>query len=251
MTIRILAYDIETKPLNAYTWGLFDQNIGLNQIVEPGAVMSFAARWYGDPKRKIVFRSDFHDGHEGMVRAAWDLFDEADAFLSWNGAAFDTKHMNREFLLAGLGKPSPTKEIDLLRTARSQFKFASNKLEHVASQVLGTGKVKHSGFELWTRCMAGDPKAWAQMSKYNRQDVHLLIDLYEVLRPWIPGHPNVKLYDDQLTEGCHACPQTDHHKKNGTYRTAVGRYQRYQCLDCGAYYSSGQRLDGVDTRGTR
>jgi len=46
-------------------------------------------------------------------------------------------------------------------------------------------KVKHSGFELWIKCMAGDAKAWKEMKEYQIQDVNLLIDLYEKLRPWI------------------------------------------------------------------
>jgi hypothetical protein len=33
--------------------------------------------------------------------------------------------------------------------------------------------------------MADDPKAWALMGRYNRQDVKLLEKLYVALLPWI------------------------------------------------------------------
>ena len=62
---KILVLDIETKPALAYVWGLFDQNIGLNQIVEVGSVICFAAKWYDE--RKVMFHSDHHDGHEAMI----------------------------------------------------------------------------------------------------------------------------------------------------------------------------------------
>lgn len=245
--MKILAWDIETAPNLAWVWGLWDQNVGLNQIDKVSSVMSFAARWIDEPKRNILFHSDFTDGHEGMVTAAWELINEADALVSWNGKAFDTKHMNREFLLAGLTPTSPTKEIDLLQTSRRMFKFPSNKLEYVATALGLSGKIKHSGFELWKRCMNGDEKAWAEMAKYNKQDVHLLVDLYEILLPWIAGHPNRNLYDGN---GCSKCG-ADTLQKRGTRATGLGIYQRYQCTTCGAWNSSGKSLGRVDIREDR
>lgn len=243
--MRILAWDIETRPIVPHgVWGLWDQNIGLNQIADPGGVMCFAARWHDDPKSKIQFFSDYHNGHEIMVQAAWDLFDEADALISWNGKGFDTKHMNREFLLQDLTPPSPFREIDLLLTARKQFKFPSNKLEFVSTALGLQGKVKHSGFDLWIRCLQGDPKAWAEMKKYNEQDVHLLIDLYDRMLPWITGHPNQNLYDGA---GCPRCGSDRLHKR-GTTPVGLGLYQRYVCLACGSWSRSGKSLDRVDNR---
>lgn len=245
MKPKILAWDLENTPNLGYIWGLFNQNISLNQIADVGNVICFAARWVGDPKSKIMFYSDFHDGHEVMVKAAWDLIDEADALLSWNGKAFDTKKMNREFVLSGYAPPSPVKEIDMLLASRRKFKFVSNKLDQVA-QELGVGsKVKHAGFELWLKCMAGDPTAWATMEKYNKQDVHLLIEIYDRLLPWLDGHPNANLY------GIPGCPRgcgTRYLQKRGFTRTTVGVYQRYQCTKCGAWSKSGKSIETVDLR---
>ena len=44
---KILLFDIETSPLEVYTFGLFDQNIGLNQIIKDWSVLSFSAKWAG------------------------------------------------------------------------------------------------------------------------------------------------------------------------------------------------------------
>ena len=179
--MKILVLDIETRPNMAYVWGLWDQNVGLNQTIETGTVISFAAKWYG--KKKVHFYSDYHDGHETMVQAAWDMINEADAVVHFNGKAFDIKHLNREFILAGLTPPSPHKDIDLLSVVKQRFKFASNKLQHVSSE-LGIGsKIQHDGFDLWVRCIANDDKAWNLMRRYNKQDVVLTEQVYDRLRP--------------------------------------------------------------------
>lgn len=236
--MKILVLDIETRPNMAYVWGLWDQNIGLNQIIETGSVISFAAKWYGE--KKIHFYSDFHDGHETMIKAAWELFNEAEAIVHFNGKQFDIKHLNREFMVAGLTPPSPHKDVDLLSVVRSRFKFASNKLQHVATE-LGIGsKVQHDGFELWVRCMADDAKAWDLMRRYNKHDVKLTEQLYEQLRPWIKSHPNVALGEGR-PDHCPTCGN-DRMQSRGVQKSPFGIYQRYQCQGCGAWFKSRRRL---------
>ena len=64
--MKILYLDIETAPNLVFTWGLFNQNIGLNQIVKPGYTLCFAAQWEG--KKEIVFSSVHGDGNELMMQ---------------------------------------------------------------------------------------------------------------------------------------------------------------------------------------
>ncbi len=229
---RILIIDIETRPNQVFTWGLWDQNIAISQIVEPGGTFCFAAKWYGE--RKVHYYSDHHDGHDEMVRAAWELLDEADIVVGWNQRAFDVKHLNREFINARLGPPTAHKDIDLLLVARRRFKFPSNKLDYV-SRELGIGfKVQHSGFQLWRDCMAGDDKAWAMMRRYNIHDVRLTEELYDRLRPWIPNHPNLNQYRWQTVSGCHACGGDDLEEAGFKY-TQTRTYKRFRCRTCLAY----------------
>jgi hypothetical protein len=120
-----------------------------------------------------------------------------------------------------------------MKVVKSQFRFPSNKLDYVA-QKLGVGaKVKHSGFDLWLKCMAGDNKAWAEMKKYQIQDVDLLVELYEKLLPWIPNHPDRPLYDG-LEDGCVNCA-SQNLERRGYAVSSTGKYQRYQCQDCGKW----------------
>lgn len=229
---RILVIDIETRPHVVYAWGLWDQNVAVSQIVERGGVICFAAKWYADPK--ITFRSVHHDGHEEMIAEAWRLMDEADIIVGYNHRAFDIKHLHREFILAGLGPPSPHKDIDLLMTARRRFKFPSNKLDNVARE-LGVGfKVQHSGFDLWRGCMDGDDKAWRTMKTYNRHDVVLTEEVYDRLRPWVPNHPNLNMYRGLRVSACHACG-SDKLEDAGFHYTQSRAYPQFRCCQCGGY----------------
>jgi uncharacterized protein YprB with RNaseH-like and TPR domain len=176
-------------------WGLWDQNVSIDQIIEPTEMLCFGARWGGT--KKVIFKSVHHDGKKAMLQELHALMEEADVLVGWNSAAFDHKHINREFLENGMAPPSTVKDLDLMSIVKANFQFPSNKLDYVA-QKLGVGaKVKHSGFSLWIRCMEGDAKAWVEMKKYQIQDVNLLVDLYDILLPWFVGKATVTSKDKQ------------------------------------------------------
>lgn len=242
--MKILFLDIETSPNLAYVWGLWDQNIAINQLVEATEMLCFGARWYGE--KKVIFKSVHHDGKEEMLKEVHRLLDEADVLVGWNSKAFDSKHLKREFIENEMLPPSPYKEMDLMLTVKSQFKFPSNKLDYV-SQKLGVGaKVKHSGFDLWLQCMAGNDKAWKEMKKYQIQDVDLLVSLYEKLKPWITNHPHTALHDG-IEDGCVVCASKNLQRR-GVARTVSGTYQRFQCQDCGKWQRGPISINKTITR---
>jgi DNA polymerase elongation subunit (family B) len=249
---RILAWDIETSPHAGYVWGLWNQNIGLSQIIKPGGMISFSARWVDEPKSSTMFEhvsgtteAQLVESRGKMLGTLYSLLDEADGLVSWNGKNFDTRKANAEFIKLGWGPYSEAKEIDLMRAVKKVASFPSFKLEHIAQVLLGKGKVQHEGFALWIKCMADDPKAWARMGRYNRQDVDLLIELYYYLLPWIDTIPNRNLFDGY--DGCPKCG-SDNVQRRGSRVTKVAKYARYQCQDCGSWASIGKAEERVDIR---
>ncbi len=245
MQPKILMVDIETAPAVAWVWGLFNQNIGINQIAEAGRTLCFAAKWYNE--RGVAFSSEWGAGHEEMIRHAWELLDVADLVCHYNGTKFDVPTLNREFIKYGMTPPSPYRQIDLLRTVRKQFRFQSNKLDFVCDQ-LGLGK-KHAtgGFELWKGVMAGDPKSQKRMATYNKQDVKLLEVLYDELTPWLSRTPNLGVYIDDDNIRCIRCG-SEAVVKNGTVKLQAGKYQQYTCGDCGTHSRGATNLLSVEKR---
>jgi DNA polymerase elongation subunit (family B) len=230
--MKVLLLDIETAPHLGYVWGIWQQNIAINQIKDSGYTLCWAASWYGEDH--VYFDSIHESKPRDMIVAIHEMLDEADVVVHYNGTKFDIPTLNREFLLHGLTPPSPFKEVDLLKVVKNRFRFPSNKLEYVVN-ALGLGKkFKHAGFELWPLCMAGDHKAWAEMENYNIQDVLLLEKLYDRLKPWIKSHPNWGLYGSDPAPVCPSCGSVHLHRR-GTARTAVSIFARYQCQDCGAW----------------
>ena len=236
--MKILFLDIETTPNLAHVWGLWDQNVAISQLVSSTEMLCFGARWYGE--KKVIFKSVHHDGKEAMIKEVHRLMDEADVLIGWNSASFDTKHLKRELIENKMLPPSPYRDLDLMRVVKSQFKFPSNKLDYVA-QKLGVGaKVKHSGFDLWLKCMAGEEKAWREMKKYQIQDVDLLVDLYEILKPWIKNHPSTALFNG-IEDGCVVCGSTNIQKR-GFEVTASAKYQRLHCQECGKWQRASKQV---------
>lgn len=230
---KILVLDIETCPHQSFTWGLWNQNISLSQLIEASTVLCWAAKWVGH--KQVHFASILDDSPRTMIKKIHKLIDEADAIVTYNGKKFDLPTLQREFLLHRLAPPSPYKDIDLIQTVRSKFNFASNKLDHIA-QELGIGmKVSHEGMPLWIECMAKNPKAWKVMKKYNIQDVKLTEDVYKRLQGWIVTQFNFNAHSHD-----HVCPACDstNLQRRGFSVVGANKYQRFHCQNCGKWSKS-------------
>lgn len=253
--MKVLMLDIETTPDKNYTWGRFNVNIGINQTIEEGEMVCFAAKWYGQDE--IEFYADWQDGHEEMIAEAWRLLNEADVVVHFYGSRFDIPHMNTCFLRYGFPPPKPFKQVDLKMVVGRQFKFSSNKLEFV-SRVLGLeGKVEHEGFPLWDKVMNEvrrngkkpftkevELDAKARMKVYNERDVFLLDEVYEALLPWIPNHPHRHLYEEG--RGCPTCgAEADNLVRDGYYLTKLSKFKQFQCVVCNSRFRSSHRETGV------
>lgn len=237
---KIVTLDIETAPLEAYVWGLFDQNVGLNQIKTEWAILSFAAKWLGD--EEVIYEDTFRQRNKlddrRLLKKLWKILDEADIVIAQNGKKFDLRKINARFLLAGLPPYSPVKVIDTMLEARRHFALTSNRLEWLSTYLSTTKKRKHEefpGFELWKEYLKGNPRAAEVMRLYNADDVISTEEVYLRIRPWLQGQPNFGAYGDQ--EEGEVCPNCggNHVIRKGERTTQVGVYARYRCVDCGSW----------------
>jgi DNA polymerase elongation subunit (family B) len=241
---KILTLDIETRPAQVYVWDIFKPFVSIDQVIEPGGLLSFAAKWHGE--KKVHFYSDWEHGHEAMVRAAWELLNEADIVVTYNGDNFDILHLNREFSLLELGPHAPFRSVDLYKVVKKQERHLSHKLAWVTQVKMLSGKVDPGGFKTWLGVLADDPKAQAQMKRYNIQDVRTTEELFDNMLPFIKM-PHVALYGEEMDGGL-TCPLGHtRFQKRGYRLTNTRRYQRYQCQDCGRFFSDNRSSGSVST----
>jgi DNA polymerase elongation subunit (family B) len=240
--MRTLLLDIETRPILGYTWGTYEQNV--IAVVEEWTILSVAYKWLGE--KKVTALGAYNDlTEEDILLEIHEAMSEADIVVAHNGDKFDIKKLNARFIRYGLDAPEPYKTIDTLKVARKYFAFTSNRLNELG-KFLGVGeKAPTGGFELWQGCMDGDLDAWKKMLRYNKQDVVLLEKIYLKLRPYMTNHPNINVIDE-TSDCCPTCSSTNIQKR-GFGMTTSGKYQRYQCTDCGSW-SKGKSITTVNTR---
>ena len=237
---KILVFDLETAPITAFTWGLYDQNIGLNQIKHDWHLLAWAAKWYGEPASKVMYMDNSNAKHiqddRNLVVGLAKLLNEADIIITQNGEAFDVKKLNARAVIHRLPPIKPCKGTDILKEGRKVFKFTSHKLEYI-TDVLNDKykKLKHEkypGFELWKALLAGDKQAWPVMKKYCIHDVLATEESYQKIQGWIKTQ-NMACYIDDAIMRCKC--GSDSLIKKGFAHTEAGKYQIYNCQACGKW----------------
>ena len=237
---KILVLDIETAPILANVWGLWRNNVGLNQIKSDWFILSYAAKWLGSPEDEIFYKDmrgkvSTEDDRD-ILDELWKLLDEADICLTQNGISFDIPKIKARMVLSGYKPFSPVKHFDSLHIAKREFNFTSNKLAYMTDKLCEKYKKldhgKFSGFELWAEMMRDNLEAFEECEEYNKYDVLSLEELYTKLQAWDSKHVNFNLYTDEESHRCRC--GSDRIREDGFAYTSVSKFQQYKCLDCGA-----------------
>lgn len=240
---KILFFDIENAPSEAYIWSLWKDVNSTAFIKDDWYIMSWSAKWLGEEEITTKTLTDFAlykedpKNDKALLEELWSLLDECDILVAHNCKQFDRRKVNARFAIHDMLPPSPYKVVDTLLEARKNFMFTSNKLGDLGVY-LGLGpKEDTGGFQLWKDCMAGDMEAWEKMRGYNRQDVVLLEQVYLRLLPYMTSHPNMGVYQEQEIPTCSKCGSSDL-VEQGTTNTNVSCFKQYKCNSCGAFSRS-------------
>lgn len=233
--LKILLFDIECSPALFYGYGLYDQNIPIQSIVENPRMIAFTAKWLG--KKKIYAFSEYHQSRREMLDEMHALLDEADVVVGWNSKRFDVKWVNSEFMVEGMKPPSPYKQIDLMQEVKRNARFISNKLDYVSQRLLNDQKIEYSMLNMWRIVNSPNTpeearkKEWNAMMRYAKKDTELLEPLFKELLPWIRmPHPA----RDTGSLNCRNCGSEDLERR-GFALTLNGKYPRFVCRACGRW----------------
>ena len=240
---KALILDLEYKPSLGYIWGLWNNNISLNQLNEEGYIMSIALKWLGVDG--ILYLENRHDEEKKLLKYVRDLLDIAE-FTIVHNSAYDIKTIKGRLIKHNIPPYSPIKEICTLKSARKEFRLISNKLEYLANYLdceikKDTNHGGFGGFELWVQCIKQNDKAWEAMKHYNVYDILTLEQVYLKMRPYMSNHPiiyngEINKEDEVEARGCPRCGSSDL-VNNGTYTTKSGiRKRRFKCKSCHSFF---------------
>lgn len=243
---KVLIFDLETSYLETTTkhWNSHVQDyIPHDKMsVKEWSILTFSAKWLGDPKITYVDTSknkNYRDD-KNVVLALRELLDECDIIITKNGKRFDEKMFNARCVKHGIPQPSPYKHIDTEQILRRKFKLVSYSLEY-ACEFFNTKhkKLKHENFhgmKLWEECMAGNKKAWAEMKKYNIHDILSTEDLWVAIQAWDNTAPDFNLFRNDNSIIICNCGSSKLQRR-GYNITKTGKNPRLQCTKCGRWHT--------------
>jgi len=226
---RVLTLDVENSPHLAYTYDLYGADIRPDQIMEPARLLCWAAKWLD--RKQVMFASEYHDGVEAMLDGIWELLNEADIVVTYNGVRHDMPIILKSLVERGYPPVAPWQDIDLYQVVKRRYKFASNSLGYITKTLNMPTKLATGVPQLWKRVLEDDDKAWTKFRAYNKQDVVVTENLFKVLQPWIKG-PHAGLWSGDLGS-CPSCG-SDNLEPAGLTYTKTAKYARLLC-ECGAY----------------
>lgn len=241
---KILILDIERLPGLARVWEPKTRYIAPRSFVEWPKLLCWAARWYGE--KEYQFAAEW-TGRGEMLKEVWELYDKADIVVTYNGIAFDDKHLCSEWLEAGYRPPRPWKNVDLYRAVK-RFGFESKSLDSVSRRLGRPGKATSYDADTAFAAAEGNIRAQNRLRRYNQGDVELTEWLYDRLRGWIPNHPFIGDNDGESNR-CNQCGSAKLRREPSQYRAVVIDYNLLRCADCGGLVRAGWYSRVATTRG--
>lgn len=250
---KILVFDIETAPIEAVVWDIWDQNIPLSRIKKDWCVIAWAAKWLGEDPEKTIYVDTFKQkdqrNDEKILKKLWKMLDEADFVVGHNSDRFDVPKVNARFIQLGIAPPSSYKRLDTCKLAKKHFKFTSNKLEYITDKLCTKyKKLKHGKFPgnaLWDEFLNRNKEAQREMEIYNKYDVLSLEEAFFKILPWESAALFQNYHDCEIPV-C-TCGSIDFRKK-GFHTTAAGKFQKMQCKSCGAEMRGKENLLSKDKK---
>lgn len=250
---KILILDIETAPIRAYVWGIWNQNVNIEMIESDWFCLTWAAKWLFDKKvysGSLTSKESLKQDDSRIIKGIWALLNEADIVIAHNADQFDIPKLNSRFIQHKLNPPLPYQTIDTLKHIRKQFGFTSNKLDYVNKLLNLERKQDTGGFKLWEGCYNGNQASLNKMLSYNITDVKILEETYLRIRSWIKPHPNCGLFIlDEGQERCPTCTSNDLVNEGKSYATTANQFELLRCNNCGA--TGRKRLSKINIKQKR
>lgn len=253
MSPRIIIYDLECLPdfkRAAHHWPRMSDYPGKTLKAEINSVLSIAWKVFGQSKVHCLKLWDydhwtdekgikFERNYDKPLLEDWaEVIKDCDAVVTHNGKRFDEKFIDTRMILNGMKFTPKVKHNDTYQLARQNMTLSSNSLKNLCAALnVPTPKMDSGGWGLWERIVIGEhtQKDLAHMAKYNKTDVLATEGCYKVLRSRSKQVPNHNLWIIGDKNVCPICESTRLRGNGYRHSTQAGLYQRFNCVDCGAW----------------
>lgn len=247
---KILILDIETAPLLAALFDVWNVNVYSKNIIIDWFILSWAAKWLGNDNilsDVLVSKEALEQDDKRILVSLSDVINQADIIITYNGSKFDMPRIDTRLFENNLQPTKPYSHIDLYKTTK-RFSFTHKGLDDI-NKKLGLSRKKEINhkFDLWKRCFFGDSASLEELREYNKQDTISTEELYIKYLPWIKNHPNMSFFTDNDRKKCSKCGSDNIRPLGKEYYTKVGAYPVWICESCGSFsrerYTSIPRTD--------
>jgi hypothetical protein len=240
---KIFVYDLENSFMEVGVFSLFDQNIGVDQIISHSVLICWSGKFLGQDKilhECLTPEEAINKDDSRIVKILWNILNSSNVLIGHNIVGFDNKKINLRFLAHGL-PPIRKQNIDTYLIAKKYFDFPSNSLKGI-NQYLGIKQKKENeGFTLWKKCMNGDKVALGSMQLYCDGDVDATIELYYSVRPFISNPPKLSWFYEDNEKRCPNCGSTNLKETENFVYLSNGKYAEIRC-ECGAIMKNKENL---------
>lgn len=236
--VKTLFLDIETAPNIVASWSLFPDSISHDAVLQEWYIICACWKWAGEKK---VYAAKTYDNNDiSVVSQIADAIEQADEVVAHNGKKFDCKKLQARALLNGRRPIAFPTIVDTLTQARKHFALTSNRLDAICKS-LGIPAKTGTTFNLWMDALKGQKKAVDEMTAYCKNDVVILENVYNELKPFMDTGVNRALLNNS-SSNCPSCGG-DSITKHGTRTTRTAVYQRFLCSGCGSTFRGPERIN--------
>ena len=226
---RRLIFDIEVSPNVGLFWGSgYRINIPPENILEERAIVCIAWKWE-DEKTIHCKAWDKNHNDKALLEKFLPVLHSADEIVTHHGNRFDVPWIRTRCIIHDISMSPYFTSQDTCQSARTKFKFNSNKLTYIA-KVLKVGEKTLTNYDLWKDVVKGNVNALKTMKDYCKNDVRILEGVFRKMSPYLPAKSNIAKY-------IHECPECGGQTTITKRRTTAKGYKQiqFQCKECGKY----------------
>lgn len=229
-----LIYDIETSPNLAFIWRPGSNiSVSYHSIIKERKIICICWK-YDDKDRVHSLTWDKNQSDKAMLKQFVPILNTADEIIGHNGDRFDLPWIRGRCLYHRIECPNEYVSIDTLKHCRSQFNLNCNRLDYIGQYLKIGRKDDSGGMQGYKKIVIDNNKsAMKKMVKYCKQDVLLLEELYNTIKPYIK-HKTHRAVREGLTKiECPECSSSNTHVHQTITRVTGAKTKKMHCNDCG------------------